>query len=534
MIGFGALIAVVALTAQPDADKLADRVTTTADAVGMAVADAALLPPEQRIYTRYLWVPPWGNDSWHRVNSFAVNTAVSHASTIQLPDGAGAGWLIRWDLQRLAPKERDLIRLVELWDSLADQDPYFHFKGKASPARVRVKVAPYRASDGKVYDFKVVDGQLFGTIPAPHLAEQHAALTTLIPCRAPILRADWFLTKVLSTIEGGRYYDFIGFNGPDGRRLNETQILRVVGADTALSRDTNSANRVGMFESGVTGKARTVEAGQGTVGDWFVTFDLFDEDTDAARHPIYNLAAFVDNARGKEIIFARANGLHAFVLTNGAGQLVDEAPPNLASDHDIPSPHTKRLVPAIGCIRCHGSSDGLQPASNDVAKLLAGGRLDVFDDLGNLKNSRFENVDQLASFYAGTKFDDRLRTGRDNYSKAVFAATRGLGVPEVSDFTAQQFGAYRYAKVTPDQAAMELGWKVKKAGDGAAVLRANVADLQAGGLIVDGKSLSVADPTVAALLGDEVKNPKGMAVRRADFERVFVDMSLQGGKAVKK
>lgn len=512
----GALLTMVCLAAQPELPQV-ERVSTTRDAVGLAIADVAFIPAAERPFLLWLWIPPGHdqNENLARAVSFAVNAALSRSSSIKLPAAAGGGRLIRWNLRELAPKDEDLAELVRLRDDLAAIDPYFHARGNT----VRVQVAPYRASDGKTYDFRLAGG----TVAAPHLAAEHDALERLLGLdprfpHAPILRADWFLVKLLSTLEGGVYYRAVGFAGK-----NEAEILQLVGAEVALSRQVEGDDRVGIFESGITGKARTVEAGQGAVGPWWITYDLFDEDSDAARHPIYNLLGFVDRARGKEIIFARANGLHGFLAVNGAGQLVDSVPENIAADHEIPAPHTRKLQPAIGCIRCHGAHDGLQPVANDVATLLRG-RLDVFDDLGNLRAGRIENVDRLAGLYAGD-FGKRLRLGRDDYSDAVFRATRGLDVPVASKLVADVFGAYRFAKVTPDQAALEIGLRVK-AGGGAVALTRHVPDLVAGGVVIEGKSLAVEDPAVAAL-------KQGMSVRRVDWERVIADVELRMQRASK-
>ncbi len=466
-------------------------VPTPNDAVGWVIADAAALPDADRKYYRWLWIPPWGTKQWQQANSFAVNSAVSQAATIQLPEVSAGGWLVRYDLRRLAPKDEQLARLITVWDGLALDDPYFHVPKQNSNLRAAVL--------------------------GPHLdQDKMVLLAQATGAAAPILRLDWFQAKALTTTEGGRYYDFMQYERAPKQGTAEAALLATVGADVELSKRVNGDRRVGIIESEVTAKARRVDVGQGAIGDYWVTHDIFDEDVSPERHPLYNLLAFFD--RGREIIFERPNGLHGFAITNNTGQLVDSAPPNLVADHEIPRPHTRVLQGAISCIRCHASSGGLQPCENDVgdALKLTGGRLplDIFDDLGALDKERRENVDRLASLYAGN-FQTKLKNGRIKYADAVFAASKGLEVKEASELVAEMFGDWRYAKITPQRALLELGIRVEEKE---AVVMLNAMLPPTGTqAVVDGQPAAFEDFTIAAMKA-------GKAVRRSDFERVYVDM----------
>jgi hypothetical protein len=340
----------IATPAPPPAPVEATRVPDTTDAVAWAVQDLLLRQPHDRPFLRYLWVPPWGDVSWHQVNSFLVNSAISQSSVIVLPEGVAGGWLILWDLRRLAPKDADLKRLLIVWDALAKGEPYFHVQLSKA---VACRSFPY--IDGKTYNART-------TVPAPHVAEGYGLLERETGSFAPLLRADDFLRRVSSTIEGGLYYHFIGFIR-DGRRLSEAEIFKLVGLDVSLSRTVEGDDRAAVFQSAVTGKPRTVEQVQGAIGKARITYDLFDEDVDASRHAIYELIDSVNRSRGKEIIFERSNGTFGYILTDGDGKLVDVAPPNLVSDHQTPAPVTKQLFPPLSCIRCHGPEAGVKTAS---------------------------------------------------------------------------------------------------------------------------------------------------------------------------
>lgn len=496
----------------------ASRVPDTTDAVAWAVQDLMLRPASDRPFLRYLWVPPWGSIAWHQVNSYLVNTAISQSSNIVLPEGVAGGWLIVWDLRRLAPKDADLVRLINVWDALSVNEPYFHAvlpNGKQQACRKFTHI------DGKVYSARRF-------VPAPHVATGYGLLESQTLSFAPLVRADDFLRRVASTIDGGLYYHFIGFVR-DGKRLTEAEIFKLVGLDVAISRQVEGDDRAAMFQSGVTAKPRMVEQVQGAIGKARITYDIFDEDDSAERHAIYELLDMVSRSRGKEIIFERANGLFGYFLTDGAGKLVDVAPPNLVSDHQTPAPVTRQLYPPLSCIRCHGQNAGVQVIRNDVPKLLSGGQagdVDVFDDFSS-KANRTSTVDRLAGlFAAGDRFYGDIDIARLRYADAVFSATRGMSVElkervavKAASELADQFAAYWYpaspseGSINPDQAALELGYQVANQGDGAALLQQTLKPGRVD-FYVSGVPVESADPSLAALR-------RGMTIRRQDFARVY-------------
>lgn len=506
----------------------ASRAPDTADAVAWAVQEVVTrkaLPPEHPLhwsaadvpFKRFLWVLPWMDVTAHQTNSFLVNSAINQTSVIALPEGTAGGWLIVWDLRQLATKDADLVRLIQTWDVLGFDEPYFHVQLPTS-----VKPLPCRSF--------AINGQTFThrrTVPAPHVAEGYGLLESETLSFAPLLRADYFLRRVSSTIEGGLYYHFMGFI-QGGKRLTEAEIFRTVGLDVTVSRGVEGDDRAAIFQSGVTGKPRMVEQVQGAIGKARITYDVFDEDVDAGRHAIYQLLDMPSRSRGKEIIFERANGLFGYILTDGQGKLVDVAPPNLVSDHQAPSPVTKQLFPPLSCIRCHAANSGVQAVRNDVPTLLGGGRqgdLDLFADLGSQQN-RTATVNRLAGLFAATdKFYGDIERSRQSYSDAVWQATRGSGVqgrekvaPKASEQLASAYASYWYPQskeagnVSADQAAIELGYRVK-AGEGAALLAQTIRPGRTD-IVIGGVPVEFADPSIAALR-------RGMSIRRQDFERVY-------------
>src|SRR6185369_15262989 len=111
------------------------------------VQDILLRDPHDRPYLRYIALPHWATADWHGINSFLVNSAVSTSSNVVLPDGAAGGWLIVWDLRRLAPKDSDFKRVASVWDSMFVGEPYFHVELAKKHA---VACRPFTVTDGKV------------------------------------------------------------------------------------------------------------------------------------------------------------------------------------------------------------------------------------------------------------------------------------------------------------------------------------------------------------------------------------------------
>lgn len=468
------------------------QVATPREATGWALADVVTLAADDRPFLRYVWIPPWGNPDWPAAVNFAVNTAASHATTIQFAAPVANGWLLRYDLRRLAPQSKQLARLIEVWDGLAVDDPYFHVP----------------AANSKIQ----------AAILAPHLEQPQAvALTGLASSGGAIYRADWLLVKMLSTLEGGRYYDFLQVDrGTPKTGTQQSEWLATLGVFERQTQLLSGDQRAGLFRSAVTGKPRRLDVfyGLGRGGNLVsITHDISDDEAQAEKHPIRNLLVLEQTAH--EIIVERPNGMHAFALTNGKGEFVDSAPDNVASDSTIPAPHTRRLQPAISCIRCHGPFDGWQPFTNDVQTILRSG-LDVFTDLADATSTREQIIDRLAGLYAGDldAADGPLGRGRRNYLAATFRIAGGPRIGEAKDkplssvahlsaLCGSIYQQQRFDLVTPARAALELGYQ--------------------GGTLDDALGLvdttSSVDPIVGSLRA-------GLSVNRSDWETVFADAAL--------
>lgn len=259
--------------ARPDApapaapEEPAKLLQTPDDAVRAALADAALLPPYDLPFTRYLWVPD-GDKRSLRTASLALNY-VSRASAIYRPFPAAAGHLIRVDLRMYAPRDNDLKEWLGLWEELSF-DPAFSllitrdtvdFVGKellesiprrtlrttvtrtrkvkksaqekdsqgrplywagdrSRPVLIEIEVEERYEEQVEKRVFPLESGFDVVRVNAPHIDPvRYARLQLLLGTTAPVVEHRYFKTRVLTTIKdkkvfaqvfGGLYYDFRG------------------------------------------------------------------------------------------------------------------------------------------------------------------------------------------------------------------------------------------------------------------------------------------------------------------------------------
>lgn len=533
---------------QKDPIKEISSVPTPAIAMQLVVADLTTLPEESRPWQRYIWFPEPDEKKIAAI-SFAVNTAVSKASTIVQPRKLFGGQLISYDLRLLAPREREYTELFNIWERLATE-PYFHIVSDPSnllPANavaiesnpldpvgsIRFKLNEelwYKSPAGRFFNWSGSEWVLSAELGVNQSAVTYGAHTNLVNAtlvqgmtgvNASVVRYDYFLVKILSTLDGGLYYDLAGLRQMEAeakqRKVSTQQVLlESLGADEQLVAKLRSDQRVAIFKSGVTGKPRRldifagvgVRASSGT-GFISITHDVSDDTQGQQFDPIRNLLDFQDDAR--ELIAEKPNGLHVFALFDGKGQLQDSAPDNVVKDHTIPQPNTARLQSAISCIRCHGPEEGWRSFNNDVQTLLSG-TLDVFDDLRGGFDVP-DTLDRLAGLYSGN-LSKPIRRARDDYSDAVFIATSGMSVPEVSSTVANIYREYYYDLVDAKKACYELGYKVPE-NQSLQQLRQILPPLRS-----DELGISPEDPIIGALKA-------GLAVQRYQWEQVYADAAFR-------
>lgn len=474
------------------------------EALALAWMDIQTLDPLTRIFTRYIWLDD-GKHTSYQATSLTVNDLSLNAPARLVPAiGQGKTVLLRVDLRTLVVDEAQLKNLVKAWEEFRF-DPRFSLlitkdtlrflemePVVSVPSWVKRKVPRYRHTDGQYYEWTWVrDGPVEQVrfsqsgLDVLRLPSEHLDRTTLVALVAatqsevPVVSFRYFTVRALSTIKGhglyktiygGLYYELAGIPRKNRRATDFDEFLEslgIVGDYRKLFDRLRSDQRVAVFRSDVTGKPRQVEVLPTLVGRdgrpiVSITNDPFDEDIDIGTHPVANLLNF--KARGFEVIWSRANGLHGYAIYNEQGALVDEVPFNLASDSTIPRPHTQRLQPAISCKRCHRSEAGWRLLRNDVTDLTK--ILDIFGDVSDRHRDAIEQISRLRGLYAGNVEQVLLPRARDDFANAVLQATGPwqeskdqLNLVQLAlGRQGEIYQEYVYDLVDARKAMVELGW----------------------------------------------------------------------------
>jgi hypothetical protein len=500
---------------------------TPQEALVLAMMDLRQQADEVKVQRRYLWCP---NRSDEEIASaaLALNMVCSQTPVDVYAQMLYNGNLIAVDLGILAPEPEEFAKIVRVWASLSDNEPYFHVPQRVTKS-VSVKVPRYQATDGKWYETKNENKEVASYLPAPYLGtlgqEIELAMGNPSPSTqsfAPILRVDQWIRQVMTTIDGGKYYEFRGLKVGE-TTLDEYLISR--GVNQKQIEKIGSDERAAMM-SHVTAKPRsvTIFQGQGTrpsVGAALVsiTDDPFDGEDRAEFDPFRQLLDAKTN--GHEVFVTMPSGWVEFTLWDGNKKLVAEAPPNLVADHTIPEPFTRRLQPAISCVRCHAPKSLWQPFTNEVAVML-GDKLRV---LGDLKggNRQAQTLKRLAGLYSGD-LGSVIREAQTNASKRTFEVTKleaAIAFKTLSDV----FGQYEYEDVDAKVACKELGINLQE--DDAL----GVKTLQFAVPPRDPSGLSIDDPIVGRFYVEyfdlELGRRTGLTNTRRQFEKVYADMMIR-------
>ena len=556
------------------------------------------------IYFRYVWLPDRSLETANIVD-LSINMALSRATIPIKGVRLGGGLVLRYDLRHLAVKVENLQLLVDLWERFSQTEPYFSINGPevtVRPTRLvfevtkrgavvqigertlgRVDIGTKLAILGeqdyqsvKWYSVQLKDeiGYIQATYGepkeeedkekkqrlrtfGPHVGDESTGLLLACKSAVPIVRYDYFLYRVLSTLNGGLYYEFRGIvPAPEGSGISDIDnFLRTFAGVTELDiAKLRSDKKVAMFRSQITGRQRAVvlfsgpqapiNINQGLIA---ITQDGSDGDVDPAADPLLNLikAKFV----AVEVFVEMPNGQIAYSLfagdfdgdgkydpkvKNGAGvaegSLQRSAPDNVAKDHTVPIPHTARLQPAISCIRCHITKrdgkevDGWISLPNDVQRMLKD-KLDVFGEASD-KSPDLDTLFRLAGLYAGDLSKPIIRA-RDDLAEATTRITGEVDgdvegvVTKLHNRIGEHYNKYYYDLVTPQIACQELGFKTP---DDKTAVKALQELL--GALPPDKIGISPEDPRLGAL-------KVGIGINRLQWEQVYADAALRSIEALR-
>lgn len=513
------------------------------DAVSMALQDLQAINEPERQFIRYIWIQEPSMEKIAAV-SFTINTTINRTSVIVNPDILYDGSLLRFDFRKYVYNEQDLLKLIKAYEPIGN-DPYFHLVQSSYVVPDSAKRLGTLAGDplgsirfthnGKGFfldkqklfilqpdhSWLATDVQEFKTnvtVYGAHVGlEQSTLLLGLANNTSVVTRYDYFITKALTTLEGGLYYKLSGIEAnPVGKTAQEA-LLESLGSSEKRVEALNTSQRVAMFKSRVTGRPRRLDLFQGEgvavsngTGLISITRDGKEGDVQAIQDPIRSLLDFEDSAR--ELIAEKPNGLHLFALFDNQGRLQDQAPDFIVKDHTIPPPHTARLQSAISCIRCHGPLDGWQPFENEVQTMLSG-LFDIYDDASS-KDNIPATLTKLASLYSGD-LSKVIRRARDDYNDAAIRSTYGnYNISQISEIISNIYSDYNYVEVDAAIALKDLGVRVNQ--DDAQKFFTELVvprHIYVNGVIPE-------DPIIAAL-------KSGLKVNRFQWELVYADAAIR-------
>jgi hypothetical protein len=309
------------------------------------------------------------------------------------------------------------------WEAMASREPYWHLQTEVLDPKTKKK------------KLVVTDG---GWVDLSAAASLRLATNSV----GAVLRADYFLAKSMTTLDGGLYYELAGIPP------KEDDFFKLVGINRAEVEKSVGLATIGAntYKSDVTRKPRRVVRWQGPLGPLWQTFD-----TDVAspdKDPFINPFEFVYAA--SEIIAAKPNGAHYFGLYNAKGELQKTVPDNIAKDHrDLVG--SGILAPAVACMRCHDTGGWLS-VRNDQKRLLA--------PPVELYLGKEEQADKLRAFYDSPKANVQLARDREDYELA-YQSLVGVAAGQANIRLAGFFDTYLYGEVTAAVAAAEVGLAVE-------------------------------------------------------------------------
>lgn len=439
----------------------------------------ANVPGDRQECTFYVWDNCGASKESYGCINYTVNAVLNARPKIISPVRLAGGRLLRYYLYDFA-NFRNFSKLRTAFDKIADFDPVFHEPAhQPQVKRVWDRVPPYLASDGKWYDYTARDVIEYRKIQASvgsGGAGPLLLLEELTHLHLPILAADWMIPTFWSAIKidgvTGQYYQLRGIQvGGDPKKGEYTDFdafLIQFGVDPKKFKDLPSAQRT-IMKSVVAKRYRQIEiTPQNTVqpqygpGILSVTHDITNLEDDPAKDPLENIIDFEDAAR--EIIASLPCGLHAYLLTNGAGLAATEVPPNVAgwphSPHSDAGGGTFQLVPGVACLECHGQNRGWNHTENTIRKLKADGFFAKYDfRVGKYTAKEFE--DRASDLYDG-EINLPLKLAGTGYGIAADQVTAGAwGLKSIEGVSAGIFAIYTeyFKEIGTARALREIGYR---------------------------------------------------------------------------
>jgi hypothetical protein len=426
---------------------------TPDSSVKFALADLATIDPEFQPYIRYLSlynVPKIHRQAVGETVSFVINS-LSRRKQIYIPvfTGGSDQTVIRLNLKDYDIDPAQFDKLGKEGSGVRPfPDPYFHYllqKGdvrKTKKQKVQKEVEKevektvnkkklvfsgyYDQFRQPIYREEIVKEVVKEVVKQTIEVEEDVAdgfekkvvfaqapwldpvaiaqLTAATNSEVPILRADWF---VVNATLPPAYYNFLELGN------KEADFQKLVFADVKLAEKARSQFKAVAVTSVVARNNRTLTRSPTfTDGYYWESHDSLKSIDDRN----YLLNFLNEKFDAKEIIGTLPNGLQAYFVTDGAGNRVDFADPNVATDYTS----VDRIVrTGRSCMICH--SEGIKPIEDNVRLLNR--------KLQNLESIKLLITDEKQAYQVfdlfGSDLDKKIVKDQQLFADAV-GLTNGL------------------------------------------------------------------------------------------------------------
>ena len=433
-----------------------------ATVVAAARRDALTVPEGDRPYQRYLRVAVEEKErqTFLRVLRLHLN--------LLSDQGAPASFtLVRSDLLRLDVRDLGWDKRLEVWEKLAQVDPYFHARYELLEDRDVVVYWPGGKDQGKdyprgVYAQKRKTGDRVAA-PAPWANPpdsaggkgEHDLLRQLLSTEAPVLDAQWFFVQTARQVDlrnqetGAGYYDFLGI-------ADRKAFFALIGLDEKVAIDRYREWRAVVARSKISQQNRQIVALQGATGRAWGTLDTFVEAGRGIAQKNLRRGEFAHDA--EEWYGVLPNGLFVTFLSDKDGVRQASAPDKIGPDDStLNTSRDGRVHANLSCLRCHGVDRNFLKPLDDWARktFRAGGPFQLADPdkkvTRELESQYLRDVDRI------------LERDREDYVDAVRKVTAtpleplGWSAPATAKAYAGAWDAYAQKDVSLDDATRELG-----------------------------------------------------------------------------
>ncbi len=441
---------------------------TSDSSIKFAVGDLLTIPQEEKQYMRYFSlhnIPKAKRREYAATFSFVCNS-LSTRKKINIPQFVGASdeTVIRVDIRHYNWKPEALEKLgLKGSGPKPFPEPYFHYVTD-TPITEKVKVKKkvtekilwkneqgqqYVGSDGKPL-YKDIEKEVeveeitstkrdFCPTVAPWLDPiANKALYDGTCSSFPMFRVDWFISNA---ILAPGYYDLLGIGAKD------KDFEKLIFADDELARKAKSQDKAIVVASIVARNNRTLTRSPTFTGGYYwVSHDSLTSVNDRD----YVKKVLDEKFDATEDIASLPNGLQVYFLTDGKGNRIDFANPDIAIDSTAAD---KLVRTGRSCMVCH--ADGIRPINDEIRTLTKKLQDPKQVRLLITREGDAEKVEDLFS----NDLDEQLIKDQ-NYYRAAVAKASGLQSEVIAKTLNEIYNWYVERLMTADDVCREVGINV--------------------------------------------------------------------------